>query len=82
MNPFASLSAESPEHRMAVVSTLELQEDVRATCTIHRDDIGDEDRHLYLWEVWDGVKVVFETTISAIEAATWANANGYRIVSQ
>lgn len=84
VNPFAMLSAESGEHRLATVTHDELAHDMRPTCSIVGTEdtmLRDDDRRYYDYDVWSGGKVVSPKSYTSYgEAARWANGQGYRIL--
>lgn len=81
MNVFASLSAESPESRLAQVAPNELAHDMRPVCSILPDDITyrEDDRNVRVWDVWDGQTIASHGHSTYALAAEWANGQGYRI---
>jgi hypothetical protein len=81
INPFAMLSAESGEHRLATVTHDELAHDMRPVCSILPDDITyrEDDRNVRVWDVWDGQTIASHGHSTYQAAAERANEMGYRI---
>lgn len=80
-NPFAHLSAENGEHRMAHVQPSELAcpaSEPSPLAFIVREDVGDADKRVEVFDVWHGNRILHSANTRG-EAATWATSHGYVI---
>lgn len=85
LNDFAKLDAQSPMCELATVASNEPTVDVafavpiKPACTIHPEDIGDEDCRKIVYAVWADNEEKACGFNSPKVAAEWAEAKGYRV---
>lgn len=78
VNPFALLSAECGEHRLATIAPNEyVPEPTPKLCQIVPYDIGDEDRRDIIYDVWANNQYIGGGFSSHALALAWAKGQGY-----